>query len=378
MQSEVTVVPTTNVNVEAFLLTHYPSLIQEDAINLPLCNEAHIPIWTQYTREAGIAGYIWPVLRERLLTLRFPIQAGMSQNEFYRLATRQGVCLYEEKAGLALTEPKKLILIIYQSIAGQIPVICTSHRQDFVKLVQALTKKNEPIPIPDSMGACMVAGYNNWDRIHTYRKQWTAENPNNCSEEAWQAEFKRLIPQKHLYQDRFIIVHDGPYSGIPAVNMNLEENEWRQLSLKIRLEHECTHYFTKRLFGIMRRHVFDELLADYAGIVAALGHYRADWFLQFMGLEAYPNYRLGGRLQNYLDTPPGSELFTAVQSTLKRASANLEIFDAQARKTEWGLRQHALTLMAITRLNLAQLAGSEAPHLLFEALHEVEQKFEGA
>lgn len=45
--------------------------------------------------------------------------------------------------------------------------------------------------------------------------------------------------------------------------------------------------------------MLDELIADYAGIVAAWGRYRADWFLRFVGLEDYPRYREGGRLQNY-------------------------------------------------------------------------------
>ena len=38
-------------------------------------------------------------------------------------------------------------------------------REDFVFLVQSLTQRNEPEPVADSMGACIVAGYNNWDRV---------------------------------------------------------------------------------------------------------------------------------------------------------------------------------------------------------------------
>ena len=46
----------------------------------------------------------------------------------------------------------------------------------------------------------------------------------------------------------------------------------------------------------MRNNLHDELIADYAGITAAIGHYRAAWFLRFLGLEDYPTYRPGGRL----------------------------------------------------------------------------------
>jgi AraC-like DNA-binding protein len=81
--------------------------------------------------------------------------------------------------------------------------------------------------------------------------------------------------------------------------MGLDEQEWLQLSLIIRLEHECIHYLTSRLFNLMRNNLLDELIADYGGIVAACGYYRADWFLRFLGLESFPDYRAGGRLENY-------------------------------------------------------------------------------
>ena len=39
---------------------------------------------------------------------------------------------------------------------------------------------------------------------------------------------------------------------------------------------------------------------DFIGLRAATGHFRADWFLRFMGLEDHAACRLGGRLLNYL------------------------------------------------------------------------------
>lgn len=338
----------------------------------PLPPEAHIPTWQQYLAESQEKG-VWPTLQTRLVQLQFPIQAGVSRSPVYRAVTRQGVEIpnIPPKTGLVLQKPDALCLFIHHSIAGPIPVLKTETHADFAALVQAILKKNEPVPIPQSAGAYIVSGYNNWDRIRAYRRQWTAENPNNCSQAEWQAEFKHLIPQKHLYQDRFIILHDGPYSGVPATKMGLEEAEWRKLSMKIRLEHECTHYFTKRVFGLMRQHVFDELLADYVGIVAALGHYRADWFLRFMGLEAYPVYREGGRLQNYLDGMAyPSSAFQTVQTLLKAAAENLERFDRWLG-SEQAYRQpagQALVLLAICRFSLTELAATTAPRLLFETL----------
>lgn len=341
--------------------------------SLPLAAEPHVEVWQQYVAAACNA-CAWDVLRPRLVQLHFPIRLNISKTEPYKAAVHRGMA-HGRADGLILEQPQSLSLRIHQSAAGKIPVLLAPHRADFVRLVQALTKRNEPVAIPDSMGACMVAGYNNWDRIHAYRRQWAAENPDHCSEAAWQAEFKRLIPQKQLYQDRFIILHDGPYSGVLAEDMKLDENAWRTLSLKIRLEHECTHYFTKRLFGVMRRHLLDELLADYAGIVAALGYYRADWFLRFMGLEAYPVYREGGRLQNYLDEmPPQSSAFQTKQTQLKAAAENLEHFDRQLAESYRSLAGQAIVLLAACRFTLAELAAKTAPELLLESLCLLEKQ----
>lgn len=258
------------------------------AAKFPLPPEPHVAAWEEYTATAKEVG-VFEVLSSRLVQLQFPILEGISQTEAYRSATRKGVPVDSmvEATGLILQQPEQLQLMIYQSLAGAIPILLTKNRKDFVSLVQALTMRNEPLPVPASMGACMVTGFNNWDRVRQYRQQWSAKNFGNCSESSWLEEFRRLIPQKQLYQDRLIILSDGFYSNVSASDIGLSESEWRRISLNIRLEHECTHYFTQRLFGSMRNNLLDELIADYRGIVTAIGHYRADWFLRFLGLESF-------------------------------------------------------------------------------------------
>jgi len=60
-----------------------------------------------------------------------------------------------------------------------------------------------------------------------------------------------------------------------------------------RLEHECTHYFTRRLFDLMRNNMHDELIADYRHC-SCYGH-RADWFLRF-----WSRFQItGGQAANY-------------------------------------------------------------------------------
>jgi hypothetical protein len=229
--------------------------------------------------------------------------------------------------------------------------------------------RNEPVHIPASMGASTIAGYNNWDRIRQYRQAWEAQQTWAASETAWQEEFKRLVPQKDLYQDRFILLSNGPYSCVSAPALGLSAPEWHRLSLIIRQEHECTHYFTRRVFASMRNNLLDELIADYMGIVAACGAFRADWFLHFVGLEDFPHYRQGGRLENYRGQPPLSAgAFIVLQRLVKAAAEQVEHFD---RTYVTRLRQpeaRPAIIMVLSRFTLEELAVESSQEALAHAL----------
>ena len=202
----------------------------------------------------------------------------------------------------------------------------------------------------------MVKGYNNWDRIRSYRDKWQAKKPFHCLESDWQEEFRKLIPLKEYYQDTFIILSDGDYSGIPAEEMRLSREEWKKLSLLIRREHEATHYFTQRVFGSANNHILDELIADFMGIVAAIGYYRSDWFLRFMGLENYPMYRKGGRLENYLGDPPlSAEAFKILWFLVKKVSENLELIYRKNKLKIKTVGEKAQILMALTGFTFIDL-----------------------
>jgi hypothetical protein len=355
------------LEVEELLLYNQNVFAQDNLVSslqFPLPSESHIAVWQEYLTAAKTQG-IFTTLKDALVQLQFPIQAGISQTETYLAATRKGI-IRDRTTDFVLQQPEALQLKIHQSLAGEIPVLLTTNRNDFVSLVRAITKRNEPVDIPDSMGACMVAGYNNWDRIRRYKQQWLVNN----SESAWSEEFKRLIAQKELYQDRFIILSDGFYSNVQPEKLGLTAEKWRGLSLTIRLEHECTHYFTRRVFNSMRNNLLDELIADYQGIVAATGTYKADWFLHFLGLESFPNYREGGRLQNYRGQPPLSDgAFKILQKLVKSAAENLEAFDCnynhQLQTTE-----HQIMLMALTSLTIEELASPNAGQRLQQIISD--------
>ena len=331
-------------------------------LHLPLPPEPHVSAWERYTAEAARIG-VFPALKKRLIQLHFPIRRGISETAAYRRATRRGAPTetMPEATGLSLRRPQSLELFIHSTWAGRVPVIVAPAREDFVTLVRALLRRNEPKRVPPSIGAVMVAGFNNWDRIRTYRAQWETRHPNAGSEAAWQAEFRRLIERKELYQDRLMLLSEGPYSGVSAAEMGLEEEEWQCLSRTIRREHECLHYLTRRLFGSMENRLHDELIADYAGIVAAAERYRADWFLRFMGLEEAPPYGSNGRLKNYRGDPPLSDgAFRVLQTLVRDAARNVERWDEEHRRGGTEEEDRVVLFLAIASQSLEELASEEA------------------
>lgn len=330
-------------------------------LRLPLDDEPQVEAWRQYADEARARGVL-PALADRLVQLRFPVAAGISRSEEYRAATRRGQ-LDAGRPCLELAEPNALSLEIHATTAGCVPILRVGNRRDFVTLVQAFSCRNEPDPIPSSMGACIVVGLNDWHRIGGYRRRLEAERGGALSEARWAQELKALAPRKDLYQDRFIILSSEPYSAVPASEIGLCDAEWRRLSVAIRLEHECTHYFTLRAFGVMRNHLLDELVADFAGLVEAFGRYEAALFLRFLGLDRYPDVRPGARLALYLGTPPLGEAAADVASRLViRAARNLEVFAAgcEVRRPEVRTRLVA----ALLGCRLDELAGDAASSLL--------------
>jgi hypothetical protein len=292
-------------------------------------DEPHVEAWRRYAAEAETMG-VFPVLRRALVQLCFPVRPGISGTEVYRAATLRGVLLDEvrEEDGLVLQHPERLSLFLHPTPAGTIPVIVVPDRADFVALMQALSMRNEPQPVPPSVGAAIVAGLVNWDRVAVLHRRWTSTYP--FSDPAgWDEELARIRPQKELYQDRLLILSTGPYSGVSAGEMELPIGEWLRLSLAIRLEHECTHYFMRRVAGSMRNNALDEVIADYAGIVYAAGTYRPDWFLRFMGLENWPTYRPDGRFEHYRGEPPLSDgAFRVLQAVTHDAALALARYPA--------------------------------------------------
>lgn len=286
-------------------------------------NESYIDSWEEYVTKAG-EGEAFHLLTTCYPQLNFPIREGINKTQDYIDAVLKG----RPSTGSTplLDKPNDLKVKLHRSIAGKVPVLVVGDDEDFIKLVQCLLHKNNPVPVPLSMGALLANGVNNWDRIHMLKAKWLLNNPT----ETWNHEFSRnVLPNPGLYKDKLIILSTKPYSNVPADRLGLTEADWASYSLSIRLEHECTHLYTLNHYGCASNNLHDELIADYIGISKTVGTYKKEWMLAFMGLEDYPAYRKGARLENYLgDANLTAELFSDLTAIVKNAVESIARFDA--------------------------------------------------
>ena len=291
--------------------------------SLPLADDPLIEAWAVYAADAGRTT-AFEALRDRIVQLSFPIRSGISAEEDYRAATLKGL-RPNAASPLELEDPEGLTLTLHPSLAGTIPILAVRRRPDFETMVRALTARNEPVPIPRAMGACLINGLNNWDRIATLKKNWETTDPASRECATWGEEFRRIIPRTALYKDRLIVLSHGPYSGVEGEEIGIDPDEWERLSFLIRLEHECVHALSLKLFGAMRHDLLEELIADWVALVKVFGGYRADLALRFLGLESFPSFRAGGRLEVYRGTPPVSDgAFEVMQRLAADAVKTLE------------------------------------------------------
>lgn len=329
---------------------------------LPLADEPFVPYWEGYETECRSAGNILS-LSDRLVQLQFPVQQGISTSPEYIAVTRQGTTTGSGAPGLKLEAPELCTIDLHETWAGRIPILQPATRSDFVALVQAFTKRNEPVPVPGSMGACIVSGYNNWHRFSGLRSGWEQDHPGQVST------IQSVAHLKHLYQDRFLILSDGYYSGVHPDTLGLDARQWKRVSFIIRREHESAHYWTRRIFSSMRACLLDEIIADCCGIYAAWGRFNERWLLEFLGLERFPMYRKGGRLENYRGNPALSNgAFRILQSLVAAAAGNLTRFDQRHGREFAGHRGQLHLLLTLSEFTIEELASEESLALLARSL----------
>ena len=334
-------------------------------------DEPYISSWEGYATDS-VGGNAFSILKMCYPQLNFPIEEGINKTEDYVDTVLKGKnATVKRKSTLNLIDPEGIEINIFESIAGKVPVIKVPNNQDFKQIIQSLLYKNNPISIPNSMGAILINGINNWDRLHSLKQDWLANNPL----ENWNEEFvKNVLPNSGLFKDRIIILSTKPYSNVSASSLAISESEWKLYSYSIRLEHECTHLFTLKKYGSASNNLHDELIADYVGITKTIGYYNMDWMLAFMGLENYPIYRKGARLENYLGSSDLSfENFEKLTSIIKNAIKNIAGFDDELGKINSANDQIA-RIDALCKVSVLKIASENGKHLLLNKYKEAISK----
>ncbi|MFZ4931645.1 DUF7005 family protein [Chryseobacterium sp. Mn2064] len=326
-----------------------------------------IRFWEDYLLSSGKNGF--QILQDFYPQLYFPVQTEINKTEHYINAVLKGKDSYETlQENIQLNDKECVTIKVYDSVAGAIPVISINDCEDFSTFVQCFLHKNNPVPVPQSMGAFLANGINNWARIHDLKEKWTRNNPFGN----WNTEFSQnILPHPEMYKDKIIVLSAKPYSNVPADKLGLSGAEWRAYSYTIRLEHECTHLYTLKKYGKASNNLHDELIADYIGICKAFGKYNKEWMLAFMGLEDYPQYRKGARLENYLNNQVSEENFQDITHIIRSAIETIAHFDNELGTIQSDRDQMA-RIETLCETDIIDIASGRGGYMLMTKYNEKE------
>lgn len=175
-----------------------------------------------------------------------------------------------------------------QTLAGKLPSIYMENHDDFEALSSFLSNKTEIRKLPVTVNAFTMS--------------------------------TNIRGVRH----KIILLNRAPYSNISADKFNLTAEDWLEKSQKIRLRHESAHYETLRLFGGMKNHALDEILADALGQIAAFGNFSANRQRIFFGLNGG---ECTGRLSFYVQKVLSSDrekVYRAVDTVLDKIEGEIK------------------------------------------------------
>lgn len=198
-----------------------------------------------------------------------------------------------------------------ETLGGRLPVITTKSHKDFLFMDALLNGREQSREVPATVNA-----------------------------------FTMKTKAETILGHRIIILNFAPYSNVAADKLGLSPDEWLIRSQKIRLAHESAHYETLRLFGGMKNHPLDEIVADGFGQIAAFGNFCAERQRLFFGLEKGKD-TCNGRLSFYVANIPEKErgkiynavnvvldnVETEIQTRLSRQENKIEVLTALAGKS---------------------------------------------
>lgn len=235
-------------------------------------------------------------LQQQLPQLLLPQVKGISQSDTYKAAILRGEPIESTqlKSIQPWERPQELELEIAEHPCVAVPVLRTPSWVDFQRLVRALAHRCEPVVLADGVHAQAISGLIHWDLIRQFGPKARA---------------------------KLILLHEAPYGSVPAQQLpwDLSDAEWCRRSGHLRLEHELTHLATKRVLGEMRINLLDELIADFMGMLKAMGCYSAEVFGRCLGVDPIDGPQPNGRWMTYVAQLDPGEAQQVVALTMQRS-----------------------------------------------------------
>ena len=226
--------------------------------------------------------------------LLFPIATGTSTSPEYKDAVYFGK---KYKGSLDYSLCKKDWFRCVETPAGSIDVLLLHDRKDFEKCACALANRCEPKIIPKSVGAFMISGLINWEKV---RKHLNKQPEEKCFVNGF---VWNWLKKNHCdYHDRIILLSSGWYSGIAPEIIGLSNEGWAEKSITIRMYHEIAHFVCRSRYPKNIDVIRDEVFADMIGMVAAFGYYDANMAKVFLGIDGtriLENARIRYYLKNH-------------------------------------------------------------------------------
>lgn len=194
------------------------------------------------------------------LAQRFPtlyVAPGPDAEDAYKLAFTRGI-VPAEKSLSHFVGSESDWLRVEQTPAGPVEVLFLSRREDFETFLRCTVYRGRLEAILPSVGAMTIGGLPDWRLVRAGEKS---------------------------YRITLVLISEGPYSALPAERTPYGEDEWIEVSRDIRLYHELAHVVCRRLMPGDVLPVWDELTADFHGLLRATGNYDPALARAFMDLR---------------------------------------------------------------------------------------------
>ena len=179
--------------------------------------------------------------------------------------------------------------------AGMVYILFLQERSDFERFVQVMVYSCEPAAVASKIESAEILGVTNWRKIENHMNDYLSNGGSNLS---WRDELRKFTNNKKNYQDTILVIGSGGYCGLTAEEAGFEKDTWEEISVKIKIYSSCARYIVRKLFSDYKDIIWEEMLADCAGLLYATGRYDVSLAKKFFGVSG-KGYDRRGKLINF-------------------------------------------------------------------------------